>query len=89
MTKLSAETRELLKHISTATLATALYKRGFRQQAIQASLRWVIWLIAWLARPSRFATCLHAKTLMVLKFFAILSIRSARPLKPAHLALCW
>ncbi|WP_297839587.1 ribonuclease activity regulator RraA [Pseudomonas sp.] len=35
MTKLSAETRELLKHISTATLATALYKRGFRQQAIQ------------------------------------------------------
>ncbi len=35
MTKLSSETRERLKHISTATLATALYKRGFRQQAIQ------------------------------------------------------
>lgn len=32
---LSNETREKLKGISTATLATALYKRGFRQQFIQ------------------------------------------------------
>ena len=32
---LKGETREKLKRISTATLATALYKRGFRQQFIQ------------------------------------------------------
>ncbi|MBP0443794.1 ribonuclease activity regulator RraA [Roseomonas sp. SSH11] len=32
---LSNETREKLKGVSTATLATALYKRGFRQQFIQ------------------------------------------------------
>lgn len=35
MTKLSAETREKLKTVSTATVATALYKRGFRIQCIQ------------------------------------------------------
>ncbi|WP_035714026.1 ribonuclease activity regulator RraA [Azorhizobium doebereinerae] len=32
---LSPETREKLKHVSTATLATALFKRGFRNQYIQ------------------------------------------------------
>lgn len=32
---LSAETREKLKGVSTATLATALYKRGLRNQMIQ------------------------------------------------------
>ena len=32
---LSPETRERLKRVSTATLATALYKRGFRTQFIQ------------------------------------------------------
>ena len=32
---LSPETREKLKRVSTATLATALYKRGFRTQFIQ------------------------------------------------------
>jgi len=32
---LSEETRSLLKKVSTATLATALYKRGFRNQFIQ------------------------------------------------------
>ena len=32
---LSPETRDKLKRISTATLATALYKRGFRTQFIQ------------------------------------------------------
>ncbi len=32
---LSNETREKLKRVSTATLATALYKRGFRSQFIQ------------------------------------------------------
>ena len=32
---LSAETRNRLKAVSTATLATALFKRGFRIQAIQ------------------------------------------------------
>jgi regulator of RNase E activity RraA len=32
---LKSETREKLKHVSTATLATALYKRGFRNQMIQ------------------------------------------------------
>jgi regulator of RNase E activity RraA len=32
---LSAETRERLKHVSTATLATALFKRGLRNQMIQ------------------------------------------------------
>ncbi len=32
---LAPETREKLKHVSTATLATALFKRGFRNQYIQ------------------------------------------------------
>jgi len=35
MSKLSPETRDKLKKVSTATLATALYKRGFRTQFIQ------------------------------------------------------
>src|ERR1700731_1985759 len=35
MTKLSDATRNKLKSISTATVATALYKRGFRVQMIQ------------------------------------------------------
>jgi regulator of RNase E activity RraA len=35
MTKLSAETREKLRKVSTATLCTALFKRGFRNQFIQ------------------------------------------------------
>src|SRR6202040_2671663 len=35
MTKLSDATRDKLKSVSTATVATALYKRGFRIQMIQ------------------------------------------------------
>jgi regulator of RNase E activity RraA len=35
MTKLSSETRAKLKGVSTATLASALYKRGLRHQMIQ------------------------------------------------------
>ena len=35
MTKLSTETRDKLKTVSTATLATALFKRGLRNQFIQ------------------------------------------------------
>ncbi|MDB5359586.1 MAG: ribonuclease regulator RraA [Rhodospirillales bacterium] len=35
MTKLNPETRAKLKTVSTATLATALYKRGLRNQFIQ------------------------------------------------------
>lgn len=35
MTKLSDTTRDKLKTVSTATVATALYKRGFRIQSIQ------------------------------------------------------
>jgi regulator of RNase E activity RraA len=35
MTKLDPETREKLKAVSTATLCTALYKRGLRNQFIQ------------------------------------------------------
>ena len=35
MTRLSLETRAKLKTVSTATICTALYKRGFRNQFIQ------------------------------------------------------
>ena len=35
MTKLSDATRNKLKTVSTATVATALFKRGFRIQMIQ------------------------------------------------------
>lgn len=35
MPKLSSTTLQILKGVSTATIATALYKRGFRQQFIQ------------------------------------------------------
>ena len=35
MTKLSPQTREKLRTVSTATLTTALFKRGFRNQMIQ------------------------------------------------------
>ncbi len=35
MTKLSAETRQKLMGVSTATLCTALFKRGLRNQFIQ------------------------------------------------------
>jgi len=35
MTTLSPQTREKLKTVSTATICTALYKRGFRNQFIQ------------------------------------------------------
>jgi len=38
MSTLSKETRELLKRISTATIATALYKRGYRKQTVQGVL---------------------------------------------------
>jgi len=38
MSNLKPETRDKLKKISTATLATALYKRGFRTQMIQGVL---------------------------------------------------
>jgi regulator of RNase E activity RraA len=38
MTKLSDATRAKLKTVSTATVATALYKRGFRIQTIQGVL---------------------------------------------------
>ena len=34
---LSDETRDKLRHVSTATLATALFKRGLRNQMIQAA----------------------------------------------------
>jgi regulator of RNase E activity RraA len=35
MTELKSEVREKLMHVSVATLATALFKRGFRNQTIQ------------------------------------------------------
>ncbi|GAC1338164.1 MAG: ribonuclease activity regulator RraA [Acetobacteraceae bacterium] len=35
MTRLSAATRDKLKGVSTATIATALFKRGFRGQMVQ------------------------------------------------------
>ena len=35
MTKLTPETRDKLKGVSTATLSSALYKRGLRNQMIQ------------------------------------------------------
>jgi regulator of RNase E activity RraA len=35
MTKLSDETRQKLKTVSTATLTTALFKRGLRNQFLQ------------------------------------------------------
>ena len=35
---LKPETRDKLKKVSTATLATALYKRGFRGQMVQGAL---------------------------------------------------
>jgi len=38
MSILTPELRQALERISTATLATALYKRGFRQQTIQGVL---------------------------------------------------
>ena len=60
---LSAETRNRLKTVSTATLATALFKRGFRNQVIQdvhpLDPRQAD---AWSARPLRCATCRRART---------------------------
>ena len=38
MSKLSAATRDKLKTVSTATICTALFKRGFRSQMIQGVL---------------------------------------------------
>ena len=38
MSGMSPETRAKLKTVSTATLMTALYKRGFRNQMIQGVL---------------------------------------------------
>ena len=35
MSKLSAGTRDKLKTVSTATISTALFKRGLRRQFIQ------------------------------------------------------
>lgn len=35
MSEISSSTLQMFKRISTATIATALYKRGFRQQYIQ------------------------------------------------------
>ena len=35
MTKLNSETREKLKNVSTATICTALFKRGLRNQFVQ------------------------------------------------------
>jgi regulator of RNase E activity RraA len=38
MSKLSPQTREKLKGVSTATLASALYKRGLRNQMVQGAV---------------------------------------------------
>ena len=66
----SEQSIETLKGVSVATLATALYKRGFRNQVIQDvrpvrahhnHLPEIISRI-WLALPSPCATCLHVKT---------------------------
>ena len=63
MSKLKPATRDKLEDVSTATICTALYKRGFRNQMIQdvhaarsrASRPWS-------ARPSRCATSRRART---------------------------
>ena len=63
MSKLKAETREKLKTVSTATLCTALFKRGLRNQFIQdvhplnPNRR-----ARWSARRSRCATSRRART---------------------------
>ena len=59
---LKSETRDKLKQVSTATLATALYKRGLRGQIIQDVRPLHSRRRAWSARRSRSATCRRART---------------------------
>ena len=62
MTKLSDATRDKLKTVSTATVATALFKRGLRNQIIQDVQPLDPDSRRWSARPSRCATCRRART---------------------------
>ncbi len=48
---MNSETREKLSTISVATLATALYKRGLRNQVIQGFARLATRARTWWARP--------------------------------------
>ncbi len=86
MPKLSEATRGKLKTVSTATVATALFKRGFRIQMIQD----VHPLSAdQPAKLSRCATCRRAKTSTRSMCFAIEAIRSAGQSRIVRQVRCW
>ena len=59
---LKPATRDKLKTVSTATLCTALFKRGLRNQFIQDVRPLNPKARPWSARPSRCATSRRAKT---------------------------
>ena len=61
MARLTPETRDKLKTVSTATLCTALFKRGLRNQFIQDVRPLNPRPGRWSARPSRCATCRRAR----------------------------
>ena len=62
MPRLTPETRDKLKTVSTATLCTALFKRGLRNQFIQDVHPLSPRGAPWSARPSRCATSRRGRT---------------------------
>ncbi len=59
---MTPDTRLKLLGVSTATLCTALFKRGLRNQFIQDVRLSTRACPIWWARPSRCAICRRAKT---------------------------
>jgi hypothetical protein len=62
MSELTSSTREKLKTVSTATLCTALFKRGLRNQFIQDVRPLNPSFPTWSAMPTRCVTSRHART---------------------------
>lgn len=62
--KIDESVLERLRNVSTATLHTALFKRGLRNTFIQGVSRVNQKKLRWLVRPLRCATFRHAKILI-------------------------
>ncbi len=74
---LSDETRAKLKAVSTASVATALYKRGLRNQFIQGVLPVARKRENMVGRPSRCAISRRARIAIPSRFSAIRTTSSA------------
>ncbi len=89
MTKLTDAIRNKLKTVSTATVATALFKRGLRIQMIQDVHPLSPDQPTLVGEALRCVTCRRAKTSTRSTCFGIARIRSARRSRIVLWARCW